>query len=71
MSHRPRWRSFTRWVLGPTLLLALLAALTGAWAWRVLGLELVDWGSSASTTCPYSGPSPVAARCVSRPWIST
>lgn len=45
MSHRPRWRSFTRWVLGPTLLLALLAALGGAWAWRSLGLERVDWGN--------------------------
>ncbi len=34
----------TRWILGLSLLLGL-AALGGAWTWRSLGLELVDWGN--------------------------
>jgi hypothetical protein len=44
MRPRSRGRVITRWVLGPTLLLGLAAALGGAWTWRASGLELLEWG---------------------------
>ncbi len=45
MRRLSRWRILTRWMLGLALLLGLAAALGGAWAWRVWGLELLEWGN--------------------------
>jgi hypothetical protein len=38
-------RVIARWMLGLALLLALASSLGGAWVWRGLGLEILEWAA--------------------------